>query len=121
MFIANLNPGQGFHQYTVYKEEGGISETGRAIPGTPKETNTTFYGALLNANQKEVDQWKQKGHPITHKIIEYSAMKKADATDFLKRADGREFYVKGVKNPADFNVTMVYYVEERLDTTKRTE
>ena len=121
MFMANLNPGQGFHQYTVYKEDGGISETGRAIPGTLKETEAKFYGALVNATQNEVEQWKQKGHPITHKIIEWSAMKKAEATDYLRRADGREFYVKGVKNPADFNVVMIYFVEERLDTTKRTE
>ena len=121
MFIANLNPGHGFHQYTVYKEEGGISETGRAIPGALKKTETKFYGMLVNASQKEVEQWKQKGHPISHKIIEYSAMKKAEATDYLRREDGREFYIQGVKNPADLNVTMIYYVEERLDTEKRTE
>ena len=121
MFTTNLLPGQGFQHYTVYKEQGGISETGRAIPGTPKPTSIKFFGMLVNANQTEKEQWKQKGHPISHKIIEYSAMKKAEATDYLRRADGREFYIQGVKNPADLNVTMVYYVEERLDTEKRTE
>ena len=121
MFTTNLIPGQGFRRFAVYKEEGGITETGRVIPETLKKTDTEFYGMLMNASQSEVEQWKQKGHPISHKIIECGAMQRAEATDYLRREDGREFYVKGVKNSADLNVVMVYYVEERLDTEKRTD
>ena len=73
---------------------------------------------LVNASQKEKEEWKQNKHPITHKIIEYSAMAKAKATDYLVMDDGRQFYVQGTKNPANLNVTITYYVEERLDVRK---
>lgn len=116
MFTANILPGQGFKSFKVYRVEGGVSASGRAVKSSYKPTGEEFYGMLTSASQKEIDQWKQQGHPITHKIIEYSAEKKAGPTDYLKLAhDERQFYVQGVKNPADLNVTMIYYVEERLD------
>ena len=119
MFQANIVPGQGFQKLTVYETKGGVSETGRAMTGTPQPTDKTFYGIITSANQKEIDQWKQEGHPITHKITEYSAMKKAKAHDYVVADDGREFYVQGAKNPAGLGVTMIYYVEERLDIKKK--
>lgn len=118
MFQANLLPGQGFKSFTVWKATHGVTETGRAQSGNPEPTDVQFYGILTSASQKEVDQWKQNGHPITHKIIEYSAMEKAEATDYLVLDDAREFYVQGVKNPGNLNVTMIYYVEERNDIKK---
>lgn len=118
MFQANLLPGQGFMPFTVWKAANGVTETGRAQRGNPEPTGDKLYGILTSASQKEVDQWKQNGHPITHKIVEYSAMTKAEATDYLVLEDGREFYVQGVKNPGNLNITMVYYVEERNDIKK---
>lgn len=117
MFQANILPGQGFSEFTVWKASGHLTDTGRAQTGTPAETESKFFGMLMAANQKEQDQWKQNGHPITHKIIEYSAEQKAQATDYLV-CGNQEFYVQGVKNPANLNVTMVYYVEERYDIKK---
>lgn len=73
---------------------------------------------LINASQREIDQWKQNGHPISHKIVEYSAEEKAKPTDYLVNSDDREFYIQGVKNPADMNISCIYYVEERLDVNK---
>ena len=117
MFPANILPGQGFSEFTVWKVAGQLTDTGRAQAGVPTETENKFFGILMAASQKEQDQWKQNGHPITHKIIEYSAEQKAEATDYLLGAD-KEFYVQGVKNPANLNVTMIYYVEERFDIKK---
>ena len=121
MFQANLLPGQGFMQFTVWKAANGVTETGRAQRGKPEQTDAQLYGILVAASQSETDQWKQNGHPITHKIIEYSAMTKAEATDYLVLEDGREFYVRGVKNPGNLNITMVYFVEERNDMKKVTQ
>ena len=118
MFQANLLPGQGFQPFTVWKARNGVTDTGRAQKGNPEQTDMIFNGILTSASQKEVDQWKQNGHPITHKIIEYSAMVKAGATDYLVLEDGREFYVQGTKNPGDLNITMIYFVEERNDIKK---
>jgi hypothetical protein len=120
MFTANILPGQGFMKYGVYTEQNTVTSTGRAQTGGKlQSTGDKLLGMLVNASQKEIDQWKQNGHPITHKIIEYSSMVKAKATDYLiNDHDGRQFYVQGTKNPANLNVTMIYYVEERLDLKK---
>lgn len=119
MFTANILPGQGFQPFEVWSENNGISASGRATTGVPEKTDKKILGMLVGASQKEIDQWKQEGHPITHKIIEYSAEPKAKATDILK-GNGSEYKVKGTKNPANLNVTMIYYVEERMDI-KRTD
>ena len=124
MFTAHLLPGHGFRPFTVYKRsEGTITTTGRVKEEPPEEieqTDIIFLGALVAASQKEVDQWKQNGHPITHKIIEYGAQIKAKPCDYLiNDDDNRQFYIQGTKNPGDLNVTMIYYVEERFDIKKK--
>lgn len=118
MFNANILPGQGFSLFTVYKDKKSNNGSGKVQSLGLAPTETSFRGMLVNANQTEKEEWKQNGHPVSHKIIEYSAMKKAKATDFLIMEDGREFYVQGTKNPANLNVTMIYYVEERFDLKK---
>ena len=115
MFVTNIVPGQGFSTYHVHKKIGGLTSSGKPKQAEITDTGIEFYGMLVNASQKEKEEWKQNKHPITHKIIEYSAMAKAKATDYLVKDDDRHFYVQGIKNPADMNVTMIYYVEERFD------
>lgn len=121
MFTANLLPGQGFQSFTVYKKASTVSKTGRPTQSGNEieETEIQFLGALIKANQKEAEQWKQNGHPITHVINEFSAQAKAKATDYLVTEDGRQFYVQGTKNPGDLNLTMIYYIEERFDVRKK--
>lgn len=118
MFVTNIVPGQGFSTYHVHKKIGGLTSSGKPKQAEIADTGIEFYGMLVNASQKEKEEWKQNKHPITHKIIEYSAMAKAKATDFLVMDDGRQFYVQGTKNPANLSVTVIYYVEERLDVRK---
>lgn len=119
MFPANILPGQGFKQFTVYETGAKTTASGRPVTGQYVATKKQFLGMLMNASQKEIDQWKQNGHPITHKIIEYGAMQPAKPTDCLSVLhENRDFYVQGTKNPADLNVTRIFYVEERLDIKK---
>lgn len=115
MFVANIVPGQGFQSMTVYEKKSTTTNTGRAVTGGYSPTDLTFFGMITNASQKEIDQWKQSGHPVTHKIIEYSAQNIAKATDYLKSDTGRWFYVRGIKNHGNLNVSVTYYVEERGD------
>lgn len=120
MFSANLLPGHGFQSFTVCKQITTIGKTGRPQKSAEcKATDITFLGALIKASQKESEQWKQEGHPISHVITEFSAQEKAKAGDYMVTEDGRQFYVQGTKNPGDLNVTMMYYVEQRLDVKKK--
>lgn len=118
MFQANIVPGQGFVSLMVYRKEGEVTASGRAVEGEYRRTGKQFLGMIVNASQTEVDQWKQNGHPITHKIIQYSGEPSAKATDYLSAQDMADFYVQGVKPPAHLGVTNIYYVEERSDLRK---
>ena len=115
MFVANIVPGQGFQPFTVYEKVTRLTDTGRAVTGGYTETDKKMFGIITDASQQEVAQWKQSGHPITHKIVQYSAMNKAKATDYLKCGNGRWFYVRGINNHGDLNIAVSYFVEERFD------
>ena len=116
MFQANIVPGQGFTPFTICEKTASVNNTGRANASEHKYTRTdkTLYGIVVNASQKEQEQWKQNGHPITHKVIQYACMVKAKATDILE-GESAQYIVQGRRNPGELNVTEVYYVEERLD------
>jgi hypothetical protein len=111
----NLVPGQGFQLFKIFRSEGGLTDTGRPKKLTYQATDGQFYGMLVNASEKEIEQGKQNGHPVTHKIISYNAMVKAQSTDCLLLENGRQFYVSSTHNHADLNVFMSYMVEERKD------
>lgn len=116
--IPNLVPGQGFQKFRIYRAKGGLTETGRPKKMKYQPADGHFYGLLVNASEKEMEQGKQSGHPVTHKIISYNAIVKARATDcLLLCASGRQFYVSSTHDHADLNVFMSYMVEERKDLT----
>lgn len=116
MFQANIVPGQGFAPFTICEKTATVNNTGRANSSEHKyiRTNKTLNGIVVNASQKEQEQWKQNGHPITHKVIQYACTVQAKATDILE-GESVQYLVQGRRNPGEINVTVVYYVEERLD------
>lgn len=115
MFRANIVPGQGFLYFTIYRKKGCLTPTGRPVKDKYVKTCDKFLGMLINASPKEQEQWKQNGHPITHKIVCHGAKHQVKATDYVMNEDDAQFYVQGVKNPAGLGVTKVFYVEERFD------
>lgn len=122
MFQTNIVPGQGFVLLKVYEEKPTISSKGRAKPGGYEPTEKEFFGMVTSASQSEREQWKQRGHAITHKIIKYGSAGNAKPTDVLREVNGKaEYYIQGMKNPAGLNVTHIYYVEERLDIKRDLE
>lgn len=68
-------------------------------------------GSVSTAKQREIEQWKQNGHPITHTIV-VRGETTADAEDVL-RLENRSFYVQGKYNPADLHIYAILYCEER--------
>lgn len=118
MFRGLLRPGQGFRPFTVLRRTGGTTNTGR--PKTNKLTEQgEIFGIISQASQKEKEQWKQNGHPITHTILQRGVKGKAMVTDVLElKTPGepaRRFLVQGVHNPAELNHFISYKVEERDD------
>ena len=115
-FRPQLRPGQGFKAFKVYRRGGGTTSTGR--PHTASlECHGEFYGIISQATPTEIEQWKQRGTPITHTILQRGSKNRAMATDVLElTGEGRRFQVKGEPHdPGEIGHFLVYKVEERAD------
>lgn len=114
-FRGLLRPGQGFKPFTVLQKKGGTTASGR--PTAKKFLPAgVFYGIISQASQREIEQWKQNGHPITHSIVQRGTENRAKATDVLElEGTGRRFMVQGVQDPGELGHFTIYKVEERED------
>lgn len=114
--MAYLRPGQGFKKFTVAKMTKGLTASGKAKEGVLQREGI-IIGILATATEDEQELWKQKGHPVSHKIIQQGIRNKATATKYLILSEPgkktRYFYVQGVGNPGELNHMLRYYVEER--------
>lgn len=115
-----LFPGQGSQKFVVKRANPGTSNSGRVKPGV-YSTLYEFMGVLTSAQPKEQEQWRQIGHPVTHKVVQPLPLsnkseqgEQAVAGDFLC-LNGRLFVIKGIRNPGELNHYNVYYCEERRD------
>ena len=118
-FRPMLRPGQGDRCFTVLRREGGKSEKGRPTTSSLKLQGQLF-GMITQAKQKDIEQWKQNGHPITHTIVQRGTVNQAKATDILELAGtDRRFLVQGIRDPGDLGLFTVYHVEERFDLNGR--
>ena len=113
-----LRTGQGFKKFIVTKKTKTLTSSGKPIAGGYEDVGA-IIGILATASQKEIEQWKQNGHPITHKIVQQGVQNAAIATNYLvlseKGKKDRYFYVQGTSNPGELNHIMRYFVEERKD------
>lgn len=115
MFNANLVPGSGFQKFTICNKKSSLSSSGTPITQGYEETKDVFWGIPAIASQREIAEWKQNQHPITHTVVQYGTGVQAKATDYIVADDGRKFYIQGVDNAGNLGVAMIYYVEERFD------
>ena len=113
-----LRPGEGFKKFTVKKRNKTLTDSGKPINGSYEDVGP-IVAILASATQNEKEEWKQKGHPITHKIVQRGIANAAVATNYIvlseKGKKDRYFYVQGATNPAELNHMMRYFVEERKD------
>ena len=107
-----LRPNQSDKKFTICSKIPGISTAGRVNTSKYKETGT-LSGTLAKASQKEVDRWKQLGHPVTHQIISKETSI-AVAGDYLQ-FNHRNFYIQGKEDPAELGHYTIYACEERND------
>lgn len=129
-----LRPGQGFKRFTVLRKSGTISAAGSVGKSPSFSEVGEIIGILVGASQKEKEQFKQDGHPISHKIIQRGVGSRGKATEYIRLTEPvkpdsdapaaplsevktvtRYFYIQGTKNPAEWDHELIYYVEERAD------
>lgn len=115
MFNGFLRPGQGFRKFEILQRVNTKTETGRPITGSLEVTGE-LVGIISQASQREQEQWKQAGHPITHTIVQRGAKNRAKPTDVLQLpGTDRRFRIQGVQDPGELGHFTVYHVEERED------
>lgn len=122
-FRGLLRPGQGFKLFRVLRRASDKTPTGRPYTGALAPIGE-LNGIITEASPEEIEQFKQKGHPITHTIVQRGTTARASANDVLEllpsqcdRADGhRRFLVKvEPKDPGELGHFLIYRVEERTD------
>lgn len=118
-YTGLLRPFQGFRYFTVLQRKGAVTATGRPVTGSFSEAGQ-IIGMISQASQKEQEQWKQNGHPITHTIVQKGPLEKAKPTDVLELTNpdtgqARRFLVQGVTDPGELGHFTIYHVEERED------
>lgn len=92
---------------SVKKANGRLREQHRTDPPV------RFRAVLANATPREIEQWRQMQHPITHTIVQRGAPS-AQAEDRLV-LDDRVFAVWGVNNIGALGMYTIYFVEERVN------
>ena len=111
-----LRPGQGFKRFYVMKMSKGLTASGKPKDATLQDAGS-IIGIIASASEDEKEMWKQNGHPISHKIVQYGFKDAAIATNYLVLSEpdkkDRYFYVQGTGNPGELNHMMRYFVEER--------
>lgn len=115
-FNGFVRPGEVTKTFTVYRRESGTTDKGR--PYTKELAKVgEIDGIISQKSPKEVEQSKQKGHPVTHTIIQFRPQFRAEAEDVLVIEDeGRRFFIKDKpRDPGELGHVLVYHVEERED------
>lgn len=119
-FRGFLRPGQGNQLLQVWTRDGATTASGRPHTANMKPGGT-FYGIITQCSPKQIEQFKQNGHPVSHTIVQRGTKNRAKPTDVLevvpKEDDGasRFFYVETIHDPVEIGHYIVYHVLERND------
>ncbi|WOC33477.1 MULTISPECIES: hypothetical protein [Caproicibacterium] len=119
MFRAMLRPGQGFRTYKILRSKPGETASGRPCKSTPKEVGA-LLGFMVAADPKEMTAWRQRGTPVSCKIVQDRPDVLAQESDFLQvqltgEKKARCYRVQGVENPGLLGHAVIYYCDERED------
>lgn len=111
-------PGQGYKRFSIYKKASSISKAGRVHTVNDYDPAGTFIGCFASLNEKEKEAWKQKQHPVSHKIVQMGTVSTVVTGNYLvleEKGVTRYFYVQGTGNPGELNHMARYFCEERKD------
>jgi hypothetical protein len=85
---------------------------GRRGPLYSKRTTANAYVASVSARERLM--LGQFMHPVTHNVVYTEDLPAAKEGDYFL-IDGRRFYVRGVENPGEVDLVLLFRTEERPD------
>ena len=104
MFVA----GQQLRTFEVYRKQSSTDARGHVAYGD-EELIGKIKASISVANQREVEKYKQMGHPITHTLVQQ--LKTIVQAEDVLLMDGNRYYVKGVDNPAGLNFYAIIHCD----------
>lgn len=107
-----LRPGHLYKKFEVKNFSAKIGAGGRP-QHTYKDMDVVLSGVLAEADNRQMERFKQLQHPVTHTIVQKGSPL-AKEMDKLVLGE-RVFFVQGVDEPGALGICTIYYVEERKD------
>ena len=112
-----LRPGQQLRKFTIYRKDAKKDAKGRVSYKTDRVPVGEFWGTITQASQTEREQWKQMGHPITHRVVVRGPID-CQAEDYIELAVGglekaRVWSVQSKHDPMEISYFHTLYCEER--------
>ena len=108
---VHFRPGQQLKTFEVYKPQSGADSKGRIKSNLANAYAFDLRAPITQAKQKEIEQYKQQGHPITH-TVKATGHPDVSASDVLKLGD-RKFYVENTTDPSELGFELWIWCEER--------
>lgn len=113
--VIHLIPGQEFRTFTVCRDGGHKTASGRVI-SNGAEPIGEIRAILAAAKPEEIQRWRQLEHPVSHKIIQQgTAAFEIRPGDSLMCGERRYVVRTAPYNPGGLNHWMIYYCDERSD------
>lgn len=114
-----MRPGQGFEKFVILNKNTTRSKAGGVGKSVYSEYDGELIGICTSTSPKEREIWKQNGHEVSNKIVQYYGQI-AKIGQVLKHenmitGEVSLYYIESIKNPANLGHFTVYYVNKRDD------
>lgn len=109
--VGYNRPENLWKDFFIESKSETTTSRGRAQDIYDAENPKPIHAVLCGADPKQILEYQQAGHPITH-TISHEGKPVAKAGDRLIMGN-RAFYVQGVDDPGDLGIWTLYYAEER--------
>lgn len=109
-----FRPGQQWKEFKLYRSKTTLNQKGSIQYEPIKQSDKPLgivHGFLAAATQKEVNQWEQMKHPISHTIV-VNGDCVAQAEDILVY-ENKQYIVKGKDNPFGLGIFQIIYCESK--------
>lgn len=114
-----IRPGQGFTRFEILHKSTTRSKAGGVGKSVYSEYEGELIGICTSTSPKEREIWKQDGHEVSNKIVQYYGQlaKKGQVLKAENPETGEVslYFIETIKNPANLDHFTIYYVNKRDD------
>lgn len=114
-----LRPGQDAKTFVILKKYSTRSMAGSTGKSKDYQECGSLMGVLTSTSPSEREKWKQDGHEVTNKIVQYygEIAKKGQYLKLENPVSGEPslYFIETLKNPGELGHFTVYYVNKRDD------